>query len=426
MIAALLVLLAQSGAPGIPPTPVEPEAGSDSYSPPPSVSPNPLRVTGYIDIGFARAQGDGTSFPAGDLRTPADYGVDAFASAVNSRGDVASTDSHGRFTNGFLPRSAGIGGNASFLINTVDLDVRYMPATAPLLLFVRVQFVPRFGAASETRLVVEQAFGRLTPLANHELALFLGKFDSVFGIEYLENEANLRTGITPSLLARYTTGQSIGAKLFYRRQIPALWTAVSANVAATNQGTLVETLQPAEASLTGVPVLSGRLGIEINLPFIEVKAGASGMYGPRNDQRESGVKQRAWGFDARIVLGGLSLSAEWVDVDQEPGGFDKANGLGPQTIASGFTAHGGYVQAAYSLSLGDGVLQKLTAYGRYGRRHAQFEAFTPINVDRITAGLRLDLWDALLVKGELLVNRQLADTPKVPNNVLTSSVVYSW
>lgn len=424
MIAALLFLLAQAGASESQSAPAE--ATVDSYSPPASAAPNPLRINGYFDIGFAKAQGDGTSYPANDLRTPADYGVDAFAPAVNSRGDAASTDSHGRFTNGFLPRSAGIGGNGSFLVNTVDFDVRYMPATAPLLLFARAQLVPRFGALSDTRLVVEQAFGRLTPFATHELALFLGKFDSVFGIEYLDNQANLRTGITPSLIARYTTGQSIGAKVFYRKQIPSLWMAVSTNLAVTNQGTLVETLQPAEASLTGVPVLSGRVGVELNLRSIEVKAGASGMYGPRNDQRESGVKQRMWGVDLRLVLGDLAISGELVDIAQDAGGFDKIDGLGPQTIASGFAARGGYVQAAYSFSLGEGALRKLTGYGRYGRRHAQFEAFTPITVDRITAGLRLDLWESVLVKGEVLVNRELAGTPGVPNNVITSSVVYSW
>ena len=43
----------------------------------------------------------------------------------------------------------------------------------------------------------------------------------MFGIEYLDNQANIRTGITPSLIARYTTGQSLGAKAFYRIQIPA-------------------------------------------------------------------------------------------------------------------------------------------------------------------------------------------------------------
>src|SRR5206468_8736739 len=117
-------------------------------------------------------------------------------------------------------------------------------------------------AGEATQLLVEQAFARVIPFASQEFALTLGKSDSVFGIEYLENQANLRTGITPSLIARYTTGQGLGAKAFYRLQIPRLWSALSVNVAATNGGTLVDTLQPENASLTGTPVFSARLGME--------------------------------------------------------------------------------------------------------------------------------------------------------------------
>jgi hypothetical protein len=47
-------------------------------------------------------------------------------------------------------------------------------------------------------------------------------------------------------------------------------------------------------------------------------------------------------------------------------------------------------------------------------------------VDRITGGLRVDLWDAVIVKGEMLINRELAGSPSVPNNVQTLSVVYSF
>jgi hypothetical protein len=126
----------------------------------------------------------------------------------------------GRTVNGFLPRSAGIGGRPSFLLNTMDVDFKYTAPGAPLMVFSRVQFLPRFFGLGDggdgTRVVVEQAFGRLVPFDSQELALSVGKFDSVFGIEYLDNQANIRTGVTPSLIARYTTGQSIGAKLFYR------------------------------------------------------------------------------------------------------------------------------------------------------------------------------------------------------------------
>ena len=146
-------------------------SGSDGYTPPAGALPA-FRLGGYVDLGWARAQGDGTSFAAGDTRIPADYGVDAFAPAVNSRGEVASTDARGRFTNGFLPRSVGIGGRGSFLVNTVDVDLRYAPATAPLLLFTRFQLLPRFSPEGEgTRVIAEQAFARIVPFAGQELAL---------------------------------------------------------------------------------------------------------------------------------------------------------------------------------------------------------------------------------------------------------------
>ena len=186
----------------------------------PTVAAPAVELGGYLDVGFADAEGDGTSFHPDDRRLPADYGVDAFAPAVNSRGDVASIETGGRFTNGFLPRSVGIGGRPSFLLNTASLDVRYGDPTGPMLLFARAQLLPRLDErGSATRVVLEHAFGRWAPLSSQELFLFVGKFDSVFGIEYLEKEAPHRTGITPSLIARYTTGSSVGAKLFYRAQL---------------------------------------------------------------------------------------------------------------------------------------------------------------------------------------------------------------
>ena len=420
-----LALATAAHAEEAPPAAVE-SSGSEGYSPAdPSAAVPPLRILGYVDLGFARAQGDGTSFAPGDWRVPADYGVDSFAPAVNSRGDVASTDSGGRFTNGFLPRSAGIGGHASFLLNTVNLDVRYAPAASAIMFFTRLQALPRFSAQGEaTRMLVEQAFARFIPFASHEFALTVGKSDSVFGIEYLENEANLRTGITPSLIARYTTGQGLGAKAFYRIELPRLQSAVSANLMVSNGGTLVDTLQPQSISQTGSAAFSGRVGFELVLPNVEVKLGVSALDGPRNDQSQPGVRQKALGADARFVAGPVELRAEAVHLTQDEGAGDKINGLGTQTIVSGFEVYGGYAQ----LALGFDVFEtrRITVYGRYERRHAQFEGFVPILVDRRTAGVRLDLLESLAVKGEVLMNRELEGAPTVDNDVITSSLVYSW
>jgi len=64
----------------------------DGYTPADAAAIEPaLRIMGYVDFGWAKAGGDGTSFAPNDERLPADYGVDTFAPAVNSRGDVAST-----------------------------------------------------------------------------------------------------------------------------------------------------------------------------------------------------------------------------------------------------------------------------------------------------------------------------------------------
>jgi hypothetical protein len=294
------------------------------------------------------------------------------------------------------------------------------------MFFSRLQLLPRFtGSGDETRPLLQQAFARVIPFDSQEFAFSAGKFDSVFGIEYLDNEANIRTGVTPSLIARYTTGQSLGAKAFYRVQLPLLWSALSLNVSATTSGTFVESLQMPDVSLTGVPVGAARLGYELNLRVVQVKLGGSGLYGPRNDQRDSQVHQRLWGADLRVACAGLYLNLEYVHVDEDEGG-QKITSLGIFPIASAFHARGFYGQLAYGLPVGLGPLHKVTAYARYEQRHAWFGGFTPITVDRITAGLRFDLWDAVIVKGEILINRELEGAPTVPNNVQALSVVYSW
>src|SRR5678809_169246 len=140
-IASLLVFAAAARAQDTEPEPIN---DSEGYTPPPETA-TPLSINGYVDVGFAKAQGDGTSFAPADTRVPLDYGVDGFAPAVNSRGDAASTDpGPGRVVNGFLPPSAGIGRRPSLLLNTLNVDLRYAAARAPLTVFPRVQFVPRF------------------------------------------------------------------------------------------------------------------------------------------------------------------------------------------------------------------------------------------------------------------------------------------
>lgn len=404
------------------------DEANQGYSPDESQAQEPIRFTGYLDVGFAKATGNGSSFRSNDDRVPLDYGNDAFAPAVNSRGEVASTDSTGRFTNGFLPRSVGIGSTPSLLLNTLSADVRVQPRNLPVFLFARLQLMPRLLSTGDvTRVELQQAFGRLSPFKAHEFAVFLGRFDSVFGIEYLENEANLRLGITPSLTARYTTGHGLGAKAFYRVQVASLWSAFSVNLAGTTNGTRIEALVPVSASLTGAVVGSARLGYELNLQKVQVKLGVSGLYGPRNDVRVGTAKQLAIAGDLRVNAFGFSLAGEVLRlIDERGAGALKVTGTTQAELASGFQVTGGWARLGYTLPFTSPAFTGATVYVRYDRRHGQFEGFTELQTDRLTGGVRVDLFEVLALKAEVLLNRELAGAPLVDNDVFTSSAVFTW
>jgi hypothetical protein len=411
------------------PAPVPEAEGSEpaGYTAPEATQPV-FRVSGYVDFGWAKAQGNGSSFLPGDTRLPADYYVDPFAPAVNSRGDVASLDAGGRFVNGFLPYTVGAGGNGTFLLNVANVDLQVTPRGTPVLVFIRAQALPRWnGQGSETRFLLDQAFGQVTPLPSQELSITAGLFDSVFGIGYLENQSNLRVGITPSLIARYTTGHAIGLKVFYRWQIPSILSAVSINAAVTNHGFEWDSLQVNSLSFTGVPVGSARLGYELNLLGTVVKLGVSGLYGPRNDQRDPSATETQLGADARFVWGPVALWGEYVNVRQEPGTSPpKFTGTGVYSIASGFRVYGFYVQAAYALPIHGRVLSGLAVYGRYGRRKGGFDGTPQLLTSRWTVGARLELWTVLALKAEALFNRENAGAPTVDNDVFTTSAVFSF
>jgi hypothetical protein len=207
-------------------------------------------------------------------------------------------------------------------------------------------------------------------------------------------------------------------------------------VAATNSGTFVEALQGPSRSLTGRPIVSGRLGYELNLPRASIKLGGSFENGPRNDQTLSpDIPQTLYGFDLRIILPTLVLSGEYVHVEEEDGGelvpavltVPKLAGTGAYPEISEFYAHGFWVQAAEELPLPIDPF-RITLYGRYEMRHAEFPDATgsTLTVDRITGGVNVGLGESLQLKAEYLVNRELSGAPQVANNVFTSSAVWTW
>jgi hypothetical protein len=313
------------------------------------------------------------------------------------------------------------------LLNVASVDLRFTPRQVPLMVFVRAQLMPRFSSDGDaTRLVLQQAFGRISPFDAHELAIFAGKFDSVFGIEYLENESNLRMGITPSLTARYTTGQSLGGKAFYRVHLPRLWSAISLNVAGTNSGTRVEALVGPDLSFSGAPVGSARLGYELNLQRFQMKLGVSGLFGPRNDTPPGSAKQWGFGVDLRAHLYGFSVAAELVRMHDDPSDAGKTTGTGAGELASRFDVLGGWARLGWTAPWQTRQLSGATLYGRYDRRHGHFEGAPTLVTDRFTVGVKVDLFELLTLKVEGLFNRELSGALPVANDVFTASAVFSW
>jgi hypothetical protein len=223
------------------------------------------------------------------------------------------------FVNGFLPYTVGAGGKGTFLLNVASIDLQVSPSGLPVLVFIRGQALPRWnGNGSETRFLLQQAFGRVSPFSSQELSISAGRFDSVFGIEYLENESNLRLGITPSLIARYTTGHPLGIKLFYRFQLPSIASAIF-DQRRGHQPRLAGRVAPGRDPELHRSARGERAArVRASLLGTELKLGVSGLYGPRNDQPDPGVTQRQLGFDARVFVGPFSVWAEYVDVDEEP------------------------------------------------------------------------------------------------------------
>jgi hypothetical protein len=114
-----------------------------------------------------------------------------------------------------------------------------------------------------------------------------------------------------------------------------------------------------------------------------------------------------------------------VKVDEDEGNANKLTGTGTYTFTSDFYAQGFWAQAAYELPLRIAPF-RITPYGRYEQRHGEFVSFAAIKVDRITAGINIGVGESLIVKGEYLINRELEGAPTVANNVMTSSVVWTW
>jgi len=399
------------------------EALSKAAPRPSSSSPSSLslfggarvRVVGYLDAGFFKGAGDGTAYvrDMGKVLHPEFADVpwvflgDPWANPINSQGDSADLGLDRSNLQRFDPIHSG--GRSSFLVNMANLGL--VGSVKDNVLFeTSIGFEPRSGrlGSSGDQIDVDLAYLEWIPLKNRDLHVFVGKFESTFGIEYPHRKAPDRFGITPSLIQRYTSGNPTGLKVRAATR-DARWTF---NLALTNGNMTTEKFAHFfdEIATNSGKTASGRVAFKLPLPFT-LELGASGVYGAKGPDAADPYRQ--FGFDALLRSGDLTVRAEWLKAESNRHRVPDVPWL---------HAKGGYVEASYQ------ALPWVGAYLRADFRDALLRADTNLYITddaRGTAGLRFDLSPNVIGKVEYLHIKERRG-PELNDDVFTSSLIFKF
>jgi len=395
-----------------------------------------LTVSGYGDVGFFVPIGDGVGYvqdvgPMSTRAFPQYFGMydwvflgDILAPAINSRGEPADLGNPPGVNRQDLIDSNGA---PSFIAN--ELNLTLSSTLAENVVGVgSVNFLPRtgtdfrFGDAFDVDLLsLEWKVG-----LQRKTSIYVGKFESVIGIEYPERKANRRFGITPSLIARYTTGTPVGLKVRSRFG-DSDWLIIAA--ALTNGSSVIEPFHfYDETDSNAGKTASGRLAIALPLP-VRIELGVSGMYGPQDRALDSAHPMWFAGADLQVTWRWWRLGAEYLR-----GASDGE--VGPPVDAArrvyGLRLNnGGYVQLTGLLSRFVGVLVRAEMRDAFvflgdPTLAEGAERLYVTKSWRLTAGLRFPINQFIVAKLEYLHNGEYGGVPAIANDVFTTSLVMSW
>jgi hypothetical protein len=394
-----------------------------------------LSINGYVDAGFFATSGTGVgivqdSGPASARAYPGYMNRyswvflgDILSTAVNSRGEAADL---GDFAGINRFDSVDSNGAPGFIINEVNLTMN-AALSSTALATASVNFIPRSGHDFSIGDFIEVDLAQLEwlPFADGKTSIFVGKFDSVIGIEYRERKANQRFGITPSLIARYTTGTPIGLKVRSKFLDDRLVVAG----ALTNGSSTTEQFHfYDEVDSNAGKTASGRLSFK-PLPMLDLEIGVSGEYGAQDKALDSIGKLWFWGVDLLGHIGPVDVKAQYLrghgdgespdriyDPNHRPYGLDLNNG--------------GYLEVDWMVTPIVGV------YGRGDLRDALVwlgnpDSTTNTGADRIyitkswraTGGVRAVINEHIVLKAEYLHNGEYGRIPQIANDVFTSSLL---
>jgi hypothetical protein len=390
------------------------------------------RFSGYADVGFFWVQGNGsgvrkdfghkqTAF-GGPLLGSWTLVGDPLSTAINTRGEPADIgDARAiRFD------AIHAGGHPSFIVNAVNLQL-FSEIIEGLTVTASLDFLPRDRDLSTVEALgnffdLKLAFLRYElELGKVWLAFYAGKFDSVLGVEYRDVDSTSRTGVTPSLLCRYTCGHPVGAKVkagFFERSLE-VWLAVT-------NGSHQSDLFPFsnETDFNSGKTVAGRVQYSFGFGLGGLELSASGAIGTQDRQTDDSILQWHYGFAALATIGDFTASAEFI-TGRAQGKSDVSSPA--QTVRCGVAAclfyRGAYGQVAWRAT------RLFTPYLRVDWRSAIHQrgidyAYVS-EAARGTLGLRVDINRYLIVKAEYVLNREL-NADEFPDDVFTTSVVVTY
>jgi len=378
---------------------------------------------GNHGAGWIQDEGPDRAFPAETYRWGWVFLGDIFAPAVNTRGEPADL---GNAPGVVRDDSLHSHGAASFVVNEVNFTAT-ASAGDNLLGTASFNVVPRSGANFSHGDGIELDLAQLEwlPTASGKTSVFAGKMESVVGIEYRERKAAQRFGITPSLISRYTTGTPLGLKV--RHKIGDAQQLILA-LAVTNGSSVVEPFHfYDEIDSNDGKTVSGRLAGRLRGALHELEVGVSGSYGAQDRAFDSHNSLWFFGVDALAHLGPLDLKAQWL-IGRGRGETSRLYEEAHRPYGL-HLAGGAYLEADLMLTPWLGLL------GRAELRDARVwlgNADAPGGGDRLyitkswraTGGVRVVFNARTILKAEYLKNGEYGGVPSIPNDVVTSSLVW--
>jgi hypothetical protein len=386
-----------------------------------------LSFNGYVDFGyFAPIGNDGVgwirdaanpNFPQYSHYSWVFLG-DILATAVNSRGEVASLGNAPGINRFDSIASAGAGG---FIVNEINLRPRYQLADNAIMR-ASVNFVPRTGSdfALGDFIEADQAELEYLPTKDGKTSIFIGKTMSVFGIEYKDRRSDQRFGITPSLIGRYTDGPILGVKV--RSKLLNDW-LILAGAVSNGSSTTEQFHFYSEIDQNWGKTLAGRAALNIPVGQLfrnddRLEIGLSGEWGPQDRATDDNGKIWFEGLDLQYLNANFAFKAQLMR-----GG---APGLPLATQGVyGLQLHpSGYAELDWQI---------LPQFG-FLLRGAVRDAIVTLGMDRIyitkeiqyTAGARVVFNPHVIAKLEYNHNQEYGGVPSFLDDIFTSSLVLAF